>query len=166
MNRCVRTSLIAALILTAGLATGCKTPIPDAFVDYVPTDHRDKVELATVADGNDYGADEMLIITYAKGVSDEDLDAAYAKTIEGAGFTELAACVVDGQPVSRDFIKAPAEHVQVFFRLPGSDEAGAMMHVFHSDKLVELGGGEHCTFTDAAKELCASLEPDRCVLPQ
>lgn len=166
MHRLARHTISALLLPALVLAGGCKVSIPDAFGDYVPAEHRDKVELATETDGSGYGADTMLIITYAKGVSDEELDAAYAKTIEGAGFTELASCKADGQPVSRDFIKAPAEHVQVFFRLAGSDEAGPMLHVFHSDKMLSLGGGEGCTFTDAAKVLCATLEPDRCVLPE
>ncbi len=145
---------------------GCKTRIPAGFADYVPEEHRDAVEMATETDGSGFGADEMLIIAYKQGTAESDLDKAYTKTITGAGFTEVASCSAEGAVVSRDFIKAPAEHVQVFFRLPGDGETGPMINVFHSDKLLQLGGGEGCSFTDAAKELCATLETDRCVLPE
>lgn len=161
-----RASSLALLLTLAASTLACKTPIPDSFDAYVPADLRGDVEMAIEAKGNDFGADDMLMIAYAKGTEDAKLDELYTKHLTGAGFTELANCQIDGEPGSRDFIKAPAEHVQVHFRLPGSAEAGPMLNVFHSKKVMELTMPEGCVFSDAAKELCAELTDDSCKLPE
>lgn len=156
-----RASSLALLLALAASTLACKTPIPEDFDAYVPTELRGDVSMAVQATANDFGADEMLIISY-KETQDEKLDELFSKRIVGAGFTELSSCEIDGKPASRDFIKAPAEHVQVHFRVPGDGESGPMLNVFYSKKVVELSMPESCSFTDAAKELCASLDGDTC----
>lgn len=165
--RPLRSLLLPALCLSAAALTlGCKTKIPEDFQRFVPEEHSDAVQMAVQSDDNDYGADEMLLITYEPVVPDAKLMDIYAKHIEAAGFTRLTTCEIDGEPVSADFVKAPAEHVQVYVRLPSKGDNGPMLHLFHSAKLHQLGGAENCEFTDAAQELCATLEDTRCVLPE
>ena len=163
-HRLARSALALSTLALATALIGCKTPIPETFDPFVPAEFRDKVSMAVETGGGDYGADKMLLLTYDAGPSDAEIDAAYMKHLEAAGFTTLTECKIEGEIISRDFIKSPAEHVQVFFRLPGSAEAGPMLHVFHTAKLRELGGAENCSFTEAAKTLCKTLEADRCVL--
>ena len=156
-----------ALAVVALIALGgCKESIPKGFEALVPDKGRGDVSLATETDGASYGAQKMLIITYGTELSDAELNEAYAETVTGQGYQKVSECKTDGDVTSTDFLKPSGEHVQVFFRLRSKGETGPMLHVFKSSKLAELRGGKTCTFTDAAKELCVSLEGDLCRLKE
>lgn len=154
---------VLAVVALMALA-GCKESIPKSFEALVPEKGRGDIGLATEADGSGYGADKMLIVTYQTELTDAQLAEAYAETITGQGYQKLSECTVDGEVTSMDFLEPSGEHVQVFFRLQGNGETGPMLHVFKSSNLAEIGGGKGCTFTDAAKDLCVSLEDGRCRL--
>jgi len=153
---------IAALM---GLGA-CKESIPEGFEELVPTKNRGDVNLATATHGGDYGAEKMLIITYGTELSDAELNEEYAETIRGQGYTKVSECKVDGAITSTDYLKPSREHVQVFFRLPSRGETGPMLHVFKSSKIVHLRAGKSCVFTEAASEMCASVEGDTCRLEE
>lgn len=156
---------VLAVVALMALA-GCKESIPKGFEALVPDKGRGDISLATETDGAGYGAEKMLIVTYGTELSDAQLAEAYAETVTGQGYQKLSECRTDGDVTSTDFLKPSGEHVQVFFRLRSKGETGPMLHVFKSSKLAELRGGKGCTFTDAAEELCVSLEGDLCRLKE
>ena len=161
MSGCSRLAALALMALG-----GCKESIPDSFESFVPDKGRDDISMATETDGKSYGADKMLIVTYGTKLSDAEINDAYAETITGQGFAKVLECKdAEGHVSAADYLKAPREHVQVFFRLRSRDETGPMLHVFHTSKVAQLQtGGETCKFTDAAADLCKHLDGRVCSL--
>jgi len=151
--------LLAAWLTTAA---GCGVSIPEGFEEIVPKDGRDKIELATETSGASFGADKLLLLAYAEGTDLQARHEGFRTSLEGAGYTLVGTCKTDSGGIgSQDFIKAPAKHVQVFSR------TDTMLNVLRAAKLMQLDmSPEPCSFTDAAAELCATLEGDVCTLPK
>ena len=100
----------------------------------------------------------MLLLGYEEGTDLPAKHAEFAKTLEGQGYTLLGQCKTDsGQVGSQDFLKAPAEYVQVFTR------TDTMLNVLFTKSLKVLEmSSDKCSFTDAAATLCKTLDGSRC----
>ncbi|MEM6991915.1 MAG: hypothetical protein AAF721_15510 [Myxococcota bacterium] len=153
--------MLPLLLLMLG---GCKTEVPAGWEGFVPADD---LTMAVETSAKDFGADKQLFLGYDPDRTETEIHTALTEKILAAGYTQIARCHnADGFPVSTEFIKAPASHVQIYFGARATAESGPIPQLFRTAALRSLRLPEGCAFDATAKSLCSTTDGRQCVLPR